>query len=263
MVSRKRDPFYRHLRSRGALVALGLLGLPVAGSVFIAGPATASAADRAPAPPVTAEVLDPVLWAAAPVFVDGAPTVVPAGDDHLSEDAALEVYIASGYTWDDAMVLSESWGVGDVFRTKVKAGDLLAAGVPLTESPFADPAAADGLTPDDLVDVFLAFGYTAADAAVLAQAWGVDVGEAKVRAGSELKTVGVLPFVDLAPTGYVGDGNDPRFDAFFAAGYEWDDAVLLAEFWGSETPVDAKLKVGDLLIAGSPIPAEPGVVPAS
>jgi hypothetical protein len=41
-----------------------------------------------------------------------------------------------------------------------------------------------------------------------------------------------------------------QFDAFFAEGYEWNDAVVLAKAWGMNDPVEAKLKAGFNILQG-------------
>lgn len=166
-------------RSRRTSVAFGLIGLPIAGSVLMA-PAVANAGG--PAAPAIEHVAAHVAFGAG------------AAQDRVG--AAMQAYADAGYTFDDAVALSRDWGVPDVFQTKVKAGSFLVEGTPLAAAPNADPSAADGLSDDQLAQLFLDSGYTVDDAVMLAQNWGVDSGLAKVKAGRELKTVGVLPFVD-------------------------------------------------------------------
>jgi hypothetical protein len=163
-------------RFRRPSVAFGLIGLPVAGSVLMA-PAVANAAVPAIEP-------------------DAAHVAFGAGAAQVPDATAAQAYADAGYTYVDAVALSRSWGVPDVFQTKVKAGSFLVEGTPLAATPYANPAAADGLSDTQLAQLFVDTGYTAEDAEVLAQHWGVDPGLAKVKAGRELKTVGVLPFVD-------------------------------------------------------------------
>ena len=123
-------------------------------------------------------------------FVD---PVVP----EVVDDGAVTAFFDGGYSYDDAVALSQIWGLTDSYVAKVKAGGYLRDGVPLVDTPYADPTAAAGVADAELAQLFLASGYTVADAEVLAAQWGVDVADAKVAAGAELKTVGVLPFVDL------------------------------------------------------------------
>lgn len=162
------------------LAAFGLIALPVAGSVLMA-PAVAGAADPA-----------------EPAIVRTAVTAGSGADQDLTDDDLVQTYIDSGYSFDDALVLSERWGIGDVYQTKVKGGSYLMNGDALADSPLADVAAADGYSSDELATFFRSSGYSYEDAEVLAQTWGVSVDEAKVLAGIELKTVGALPLVDPA-----------------------------------------------------------------
>jgi hypothetical protein len=235
-------------RSRRPLVAFGLIALPVAGSVLL-GPTIANAAG---AVPVIEEAAARVGSAAVP------------GRDR-ADAAAVQAFLDAGYTYDDAEVLSKGWGTPSPYRAKVKAGSFLADGVKLAATPLADPAADDGLGPLQLTAHFFRSGYTDEDARELARHWGVDVAEAKARAGSELTTVGVLPFVDPAPAepSTTSPQDEGRFDAFFEAGYDYDDSVLLARHWGfsPEGFVEAKLKAGGLLLLDQPLPDVPGVAP--
>lgn len=130
-------------------------------------------------------------------FVD---PVVP----EVVDDGAVTAFFDGGYSYDDAVALSQIWGLTDSYVAKVKAGGYLRDGVPLVDTPYADPSAAEGLGDAELAQLFLASGYTVADAEVLAAQWGVDVADAKVAAGAELKTVGVLPFVDVVLPGSAG-----------------------------------------------------------
>lgn len=232
------QPVGPNRRRRRRAVTLGLLALPAVGSAFVL-PAIASA-HTATAGASAADI--------APAAVS-VPGTVP-------DETAVQAYFDAGYTFDDAVAIAQRWYTGeDVFQLKVKLGGFLAAGTPLSASPVADPTTDDELTPEQLIDAFFSWGYTTEDAQVLAERWGVDLAQAKVKAGSELKTVGALPFVDAVPV----YPDQAAYAAFFATGYDYDDAVLLAEHWGLATPADAKAKAGELLRAGQQLPAVDGV----
>jgi hypothetical protein len=226
----------RRTRRRGA-AAFGLIALPVVGTAFVL-PAVANATTA------------PTTVTSAAVAPAGNPTTVDA------DQAQVQAYLDAGYSFDDATALAERWGVADFYQLKVKAGGFLRDGVALRDTPFATPEADDTFTPEQLVDVFVFAGYTVADAEVLAERWGVDLTEAKVRAGSELKTVGALPFVDAA---VAADPGQDAVNAFFDAGYDYDDAVALAGFWGLPEPYDAKVKAGTWIDEGQALPTVPGV----
>jgi hypothetical protein len=212
----------------------------VVGSAFVL-PAIANAAPAAPIPTRAATVL--------PATDRPAPT---------ADDTFVQAYLDAGYSFDDAVALAQRWGTDqDVFQVKVKAGRFLKDGIPLKAGPLADPTAADGYTEEQLVELFLNSGYDLQDAQLLADKWGIGVGAAKARAGRELKTVGVLPFVD--PSAFGSSAEEAAFGAFFDAGLDYDDAVALARFWGLPQPADAKVKAGTLLGRGEALPAVPGV----
>ena len=50
---------------------------------------------------------------------------------------------------------------------------------------------------------------------------------------------------------------EARLRAYFAAGYDYDDAVKLARIWKLSDPGDAKVKGGKLLLAGKKLPIKP------
>ncbi|MBC8091194.1 MAG: hypothetical protein H7Y15_04495 [Pseudonocardia sp.] len=204
-----------------ALLALGLIALPVVGSAF---------------------VLPAVAGASAPQA-----GIARAVQSDVVEDPAVAAFFAAGYSYDDAVVLAGIWALPDPYRAKIEAGRYLEQGVALADSPRATIGAAEGIPDEVLTDLFLGAGYTLDDATVLAQQWAVTVSGAKVRGGVELKAVGVLPHVDVVPAA----GEDSAsVDAFFAAGYSYDDAVVLAGIWALPDPYQAKVKAGGYLAQG-------------
>jgi hypothetical protein len=48
-----------------------------------------------------------------------------------------------------------------------------------------------------------------------------------------------------------------RIDAFFAAGYDYNDAVKLARLWKSKDAYQAKIEGGKRLLAGQTLPIRP------
>jgi hypothetical protein len=169
-----------------------------------------------------------------------------AGDDPVA------AFAEAGYSFADAQVLAARWGVADPDDVKTEAGGWLLTGAPLTTSPRADQAADDQYTDGELRQVFADFGYTVDEAGVLASQWGVALDEAKARGGSEIKVVGVLPFVDPP----VDEGRD-QIEAFARAGYTLADAEVLAARWGVDDTTAVKVKAGGWLktegrLAGSP-----------
>jgi hypothetical protein len=50
---------------------------------------------------------------------------------------------------------------------------------------------------------------------------------------------------------YCDECNSPQWNAYANSQYTYDDADLLADYWGKATPWDAKLKIGNLLMSGN------------
>lgn len=52
---------------------------------------------------------------------------------------------------------------------------------------------------------------------------------------------------------------DEQLEAYFEAGYDWEDAELIARLWGGPptTPYDVKLSVGGKLLEGAKVPVLP------
>lgn len=129
----------------------------------------------------------------------------------------------------------------------------------------ADVAAATPVDPaqeptSDPSEALWEAGYTWGDAQHLAELWGLDMMEAKARAGQALLDGQPLP---LTPGTYPEAGADPdsvAADAFFRAGYTYEDAAQLAELWEIET-WETKIRAGQAILDGQPLPVPPsGVV---
>ncbi|MEA5452014.1 hypothetical protein VB780_25790 [Leptolyngbya sp. CCNP1308] len=104
------------------------------------------------------------------------------------------------------------------------------------------------------LDTFFSSGYSYWDAAQLASYWGQDVDEAKARMGSKIlwgpADVALLEqFLLDARLESLQSVNDLRF--YGESRYTYDDAAVLAEFWGDATPYDAKLRIERNLIMGN------------
>ncbi|WP_432494607.1 hypothetical protein [Kineococcus gypseus] len=116
------------------------------------------------------------------------------------------------------------------------------------------------------LDAYFAAGYDYDDAVELGRLWNVEPDEAKTTAGAHLLAGEDLPFEPVAePGAELGAGPgapvppDPRApqrEAFFAAGYDYDDAVRLAELWRVDS-WEAKALAGERLLAGQPLPLQP------
>ncbi|MEV6632025.1 hypothetical protein AB0M54_14870 [Actinoplanes sp. NPDC051470] len=53
------------------------------------------------------------------------------------------------------------------------------------------------------------------------------------------------------------DPDEPERNAYFAAGYGWEEAEKLAALWNLEDPAEAKVKAGARLLDGKRLPFRP------
>ncbi len=243
-------------RRRGAQVAGGAVlsaGL-IAGAINVPGllpgrpydSATMLAPAAAPSP------------AASPAASPGAtPATSPSASPSEAElQKQWDAYFAAGYDYDDAVKLAKVWNSKDEIGTvKAEAGRRLLAGETLPVRPSPENVAE--ATEARQVEAFFAAGYGYDDAVRLAKLWKTaDAYEAKVLGGKKLLAGERLP-------GGPGTGNEAiakvqrQVEAFFAAGYDYDDAVKLAKLWKLSDPSDAKAEAGKRLLAGRTLPFRP------
>jgi hypothetical protein len=131
------------------------------------------------------------------------------------------------------------------------------------------PAAAPTSTPPSEAelqkdwDAYFGAGYGYADALKLAQIWNstAEVGTVKAEAGRRLlagETLPIQPGPEVYPS---SDAVDPHLaaelNAFFAAGYDYNDAVRLAKLWKAADAYQAKIEAGKKLLAGETLPIKP------
>ena len=168
---------------------------------------------------------------------------------------AWDAYFGAGYDYDDALKLAKIWHSKDeVGNVKAEAGRRLLAGQTLPFQP--SPSSVAKAKEDAQVNAFFAAGYDYDDAVKLAKLWHLaDPNRAKVAAGKKLLVGETLP---IKPTP-ADPGSDPAaspINAFFAAGYDYDDAVKLAKLWHTD-PDQAKIAAAKKLLAGETLPIKP------
>lgn len=171
----------------GRTRVLAVSGILVAASLSFAG-ASAAMADDAPEPTADATTQPEVA-------------VAGAGDGSYEGEAQLDAYFGAGYTFDDALALSDLWSA-DLFETKVRAGQALLDGESLPVAPGSTPVAEDewaasGLTAEQATAFFDA-GYSGEDIDALNALWSTSTPETKARAGQLLLDGEALP---VAPSG--------------------------------------------------------------
>ncbi|MEV8504753.1 hypothetical protein AB0368_07985 [Actinoplanes sp. NPDC051475] len=112
-------------------------------------------------------------------------------------------------------------------------------------------------------DAYFNAGYDYDDAVELAKLWKLnknDIGAVKAAAGKKLLDGKKLP---IKP-GSAPDAPEPpqskedqRVEAFFNAGYDYNDAVELAKLWKKPNAYEAKVLGGKKLLAGETLPIRP------
>jgi hypothetical protein len=141
-----------------------------------------------------------------------------------------------------------------------------AGAVPTSVAPSTIPSMSDA----DLQkywDAYFKAGYDYDDALKLSTLWHVKapIGNVKAEAGRRLRAGETLPVKPSGnPTPSPASPDDPQVkadqaavDAFFNAGYTWDDAVKLAKAWHLSDPSDAKVMGGKKIEAHQPLPFKP------
>jgi hypothetical protein len=193
------------------------------------------------------------------------PNMAPAATPSLPPSEAelqkqYDAYYNAGYDYDDAVKLAVLWRSKDEpGAIKAEAGRRLLAGetLPLKPTPNDPETPADEISPTEQkrLDAYFEAGYDYDDAVRLAKIWKLaDPFAAKVEAGKRLLADKKLPVKPSSPE----DGKEiARVNAFFNAGYDYDDAVRLARLWKKSDPYQAKIEAGKRILAGDTLPFKP------
>lgn len=171
-------------------------------------------------------------------------TAEAAANDPVAKN--LDAYYAAGYKYEDALDLAALWNSADRNAAKNTAGADLRAGHAL---PFAPGQGfhRSYTTAQELHAYELAEVDDAGLAARLAASWKVSVTAAKAKAGALLLANQPVPLEHPTPT----EGDAAA--AFFSAGYDYADAVRLAQLWKVDA-YSAKVKAGQDLLSTPQIP---------
>jgi hypothetical protein len=124
----------------------------------------------------------------------------------------------------------------------------------VTVTAASSGGSADHTRAEDLNAYFDA-GYVYADAEKLAKLWNqTNITRVKAEAGEQLldgKTLPVQPSGDPIPP------PNKDVEAFFNAGYDYNDAVTLAGLWHTADAYHAKIKAGKTIENGGSLPIRP------
>ncbi len=153
---------------------------------------------------------------------------------------------------------------GVIYVPSALAGQSGGGGVASGASPA--PSVAPSYSQADLDKdwaAYFAAGYGYHDAVALAALWHTDqnIGLVKAEAGRRLLAGDTLP-VSPHPNPTTPPSTSAPIDpaaaqAFFDAGYVWDDAVVLARLWHLSDPAAAKAVAGKKLEEGQTLPIKP------
>ncbi len=159
------------------------------------------------------------------------------------ERRAIRAFFKAGYDYDHAVSLADYWGYDDPTQAKITKGKVLLGLIDFPPSANIE---------DQALNAYFEAGLDYDHAVELAELWGYDdPATAKIVKGKFL--LGVID--DLPPFGGHEDNLEVRaVEAFFEAGYDYEDAVLLADFWGSDDPYWAKVAKGKFLLGVADLP---------
>lgn len=109
---------------------------------------------------------------------------------------------------------------------------------------------------DDELAAFFNAGYVYDDAQQLAELWheSGDVGAVKAEAGGRLLDGETLP---VAPSGTPATADDLALQAYFDAGYDYNDALTLGKMWHESDPAQVKIDAGKRIENGKQLPIQP------
>jgi uncharacterized protein YciW len=225
----------------------------------------------APAPqPTPTPLTTPSVLASPSAVTSPAAVTSPSPLTSAQQDAAINAYFAAGYDYNDALALAQLWHMSaDPSTIKAEAGRRLLAGQTL---PFKPSAAGVATAAEDAdLNAFFGAGYTYQDAVTLAQLWnGSDPYQAKIDAGKKLIAGETLPIAPgsqpTAPTVATSSSDAATtadLNAYFAAGYTYEDALGLAGLWKIADAYQVKVDAGAKLLAGETLPIAPGSQPTS
>jgi hypothetical protein len=193
-----------------------------------------------------------------------------AAHEHLAPDAGVVLAkanrIARSYR-------RRRWAVRATGASVVGAG-LVAGGIALpgrvggaasteavSSSQFASggdptPTPTPTYTQDQEFNAYFAAGYDYDNAVELAQLWNdtSNIGAVKADAGLKLLEGQTLP---VQPDGPVESQADQARAAFFAAGYDYNDAVTLGNLWHETDITQVKADAGQKLLDGQTLPIQP------
>jgi hypothetical protein len=150
-----------------------------------------------------------------------SPSASPSTTYTQSEE--LAEYFAAGYDYNDAVQLATLWNDTDIVTVKADAGLKLLEGETLPIPPSESPGAGAETV----------------------------VGSSKVSAKKERLAKLVKSYAAT------DDSMSPALTAYFAAGYDYPNAVALGQLWNETDITQIKTEAGQKLLDGETLPVKP------
>lgn len=170
-----------------------------------------------------------------------------------NQQAEFDAYFSAGYDYTSAQQLAKLWNMTDLAQVKTKAGGELLDGQPLPVTPPGPPETEQ----QRAEDAFFSYGYDYQDAVQLGSLWQQgNITTIKAEAGQKLLDGQSLP---IQPSGGSDEsgGQAASLQAYFAGGYDYNDAVKLARLWRSDNIGQIKVRAGEKLLHGQSLPIQP------
>jgi hypothetical protein len=162
--------------------------------------------------------------------------VAPSGTAESASDQAQDLFLTAGYDYQDAVTLAAMWNETDIIHVKAQAGQKLMDGQTLPIKP-------SGSTSPDVIS------NTASSARAKA--------EMLSKAMKDGKTVLLTGKAGSASASDTEVSGTPALDAYFAAGYDYNDAVTLGNLWNDSNIGQVKTDAGQKLLDGQTLPIQP------
>jgi hypothetical protein len=217
--------------------------------------------------------------------------IPPSGEPAPPEDLAVTAFFNAGYDYNDAVTLAGMWNES-TSQAKIDAGKKIENGetLPIQPSGNSDstnpaaisskakgkrlvlarahlaqkkagiiaasgaPAGSSDTAESPALAAYFNAGYDYADAQQLASLWHEsDINQVKSEAGQKLLDGDTLP---IPPSGDPAAPPNQAVEAFFNAGYDYNDAVKLGKMWNVST-YHAKVEAGKKIENGQALPIQP------
>jgi hypothetical protein len=195
------------------------------------------------------------------------PSPIPlASPPSYNQQQKLDEYFADGYDYNNAVALASLWNESDITSVKAAAGLKLLDGASLPVTPDGTPETAQ----QKALDAYFAAGYDYNNAITLGTLWHeTDLQQIKTEAGQMLmdgKTLPVAPTASTAgtlasatpsPDPAISSADAQALAAYFADGYDYDNAIALGTLWHETDLQQIKTEAGQKLLAGQTLPVKP------